>query len=165
MEEQVEIDLSNTKLGDHQGDELQTLFNSLRGLFSDKPGLTYVLYHEIDTGDKPSVVSRPYRYDRVKQKIVDYHVNKMPEEGTITVVAKRGDQDDQEKTSLREDRLLHRISLSNRKLNSLQILKQWTLTSNVSVCPRTVRGRLLEIGLRGCKACPKPLLTEFQRKR
>ncbi|GFW79161.1 transposable element Tcb1 transposase [Trichonephila clavipes] len=52
-----------------------------------------------------------------------------------------------------------------RKLNSSQFLKQWTLTSNVSVCPRTVRGRLLEIGLRGCKTCRKPLLTEFQRKR
>ncbi|GFW47875.1 transposable element Tcb1 transposase [Trichonephila clavipes] len=69
------------------------------------------------------------------------------------------------KTSLREDRLLYRISRSNRKLNSSQILKQWTLTSNVSVSPRTVRGRLLEIGLRGCKARRKPLLTEFQRKR
>ncbi|GFU40596.1 hypothetical protein TNCV_3229931 [Trichonephila clavipes] len=33
------------------------------------------------------------------------------------------------------------------------------------MCPRTVRGRLLEIGLRGCKARPKPLLSEFQRKR
>ncbi|GFV58961.1 hypothetical protein TNCV_1804991 [Trichonephila clavipes] len=33
------------------------------------------------------------------------------------------------------------------------------------VCPRTVRGRLLEIGLRGCKARPKSLLIEFQRKR
>ncbi|GFX26785.1 hypothetical protein TNCV_1839581 [Trichonephila clavipes] len=62
---------------------------------------------------------------------------------------------------LHEDKLF----LSNRKLNSSQILKRWTLTSNVSVCPRTVRGRLLEIGLRGCKACPKPLRTEFQRKR
>ncbi|GFY27019.1 transposable element Tcb1 transposase [Trichonephila clavipes] len=30
---------------------------------------------------------------------------------------------------------------------------------------RTVRGRLLETGLRGCKARLKPLLTEFQRKR
>ncbi|GFS65696.1 transposable element Tcb1 transposase [Trichonephila clavipes] len=65
------------------------------------------------------------------------------------------------KTSLREDRLL----LSNRKLNSSHILKQWTLTSNVSVCPITVSGRLLEIGLRDCKARPKPLLAEFQRKR
>ncbi|GFU61519.1 transposable element Tcb1 transposase [Trichonephila clavipes] len=55
--------------------------------------------------------------------------------------------------------------IPDTKLNSSQILKQWTLTSNVSVCPRTVRGRLLEIGLRGCKARPKPLLTQFQRKR
>ncbi|GFY00901.1 transposable element Tc1 transposase [Trichonephila clavipes] len=30
---------------------------------------------------------------------------------------------------------------------------------------RTVKGRLQEIGLRGCKARPKPLLTEFQRKK
>ncbi|GFX69402.1 transposable element Tcb1 transposase [Trichonephila clavipes] len=30
---------------------------------------------------------------------------------------------------------------------------------------RTVRGRLLEIGLRGCKVRPKLLPTEFQRKR
>ncbi|GFV63371.1 hypothetical protein TNCV_3286131 [Trichonephila clavipes] len=60
-------------------------------------------------------------------------------------IADRGRSGRPRKTSLREDRLLHRISLSNRKLNSSQILKQWTLTSNVSVCPRTVRGRLLEI--------------------
>ncbi|GFV60887.1 transposable element Tc1 transposase [Trichonephila clavipes] len=81
------------------------------------------------------------------------------------LIADRGQSGRPRKTSLREDRLLHRISLSNRKLNSSQILKQWTLTSNVSVCPRTVRGRLLEIGLRGCKARPKPLLSEFQRER
>ncbi|GFV37066.1 HTH_Tnp_Tc3_2 domain-containing protein [Trichonephila clavipes] len=80
-------------------------------------------------------------------------------------IADRGRSGRPRKTSLREDRLLHRISLSNRKLNSSQNLKQWALTSNVSVCPRTVRGRLLKIGLRGCKARPKPLLTEFQRKR
>ncbi|GFW88504.1 retrovirus-related Pol polyprotein from transposon 297 [Trichonephila clavipes] len=49
----------------------------------DKPGLTYVLYHEIDTGDNPPVVSRPYRYDRLKQEILDYHVDKMLKEGTI----------------------------------------------------------------------------------
>ncbi|GFT82563.1 hypothetical protein TNCV_1633651 [Trichonephila clavipes] len=79
-------------------------------------------------------------------------------------IADRGRSGRPRKTSLRKDRLLHRISISNRKLNSSQIWKQWTLTSNVSVCPRTVRGRLLEIGLRGCKARPKPLLTEFQRK-
>ncbi|GFS49712.1 transposable element Tc1 transposase [Trichonephila clavipes] len=76
-------------------------------------------------------------------------------------IVDRGRSGRPRKTSLREDRLL----LSNRKLNYSQILKQWTLTSNVSVCPRTVRGRLLEIEVRGCKARPKSLLTEFQRKR
>ncbi|GFX00640.1 uncharacterized protein TNCV_2236471 [Trichonephila clavipes] len=33
------------------------------------------------------------------------------------------------------------------------------------VCPRAIRGRLQEIELRGSKARPKPLLTDFQRKR
>ncbi|GFW56257.1 retrovirus-related Pol polyprotein from transposon 17.6 [Trichonephila clavipes] len=60
----VEIDLTKTGLEESQKKELQDLFNSFKGLFSDKPGLTHVLYHEIDTGDKPPVVSRPYRYDR-----------------------------------------------------------------------------------------------------
>ncbi|GFW56362.1 uncharacterized protein TNCV_2088711 [Trichonephila clavipes] len=81
--EKVEIDLSKTKLEQKQKRELQDLFNSFQGLFSDKPGLTYVLHHEIDTGDNPPVVSRPYRYDRLKQEILDYHVDKMLKEGTI----------------------------------------------------------------------------------
>ncbi|GFY11561.1 hypothetical protein TNCV_4230301 [Trichonephila clavipes] len=34
-------------------------------------------------GDKPPVVSRPYFSDRVKQAILDYHVDKMLKEGTI----------------------------------------------------------------------------------
>ncbi|GFV00375.1 retrovirus-related Pol polyprotein from transposon 297 [Trichonephila clavipes] len=81
--EKVEIDLSKTKLEEKQKRELQDLFDSFQGLFSDKPGLTHVLYHEIDTGDNPPVVSRPYRYDRGKQEILDYHVDKMLKEGTI----------------------------------------------------------------------------------
>ncbi|GFY31579.1 uncharacterized protein TNCV_4694231 [Trichonephila clavipes] len=51
--------------------------------FRDQPGLTHVLYHEIDTGDKVPVVWRPYRYDRVKQGIIDYHIEKMLQEGKI----------------------------------------------------------------------------------
>ncbi|GFU38476.1 retrovirus-related Pol polyprotein from transposon 297 [Trichonephila clavipes] len=46
-------------------------------------GLTHVVYHEIDTGDKGPVVSRPYKYDRVKQGIIDYHIDKMLRDGTI----------------------------------------------------------------------------------
>ncbi|GFX19580.1 hypothetical protein TNCV_2074881 [Trichonephila clavipes] len=82
MEEgNVEMDLTKTWLEENQKQKLQDLFNSFKGLFSNKPGLTHVLYHEIDMGDKPPVVSRPYRYDRVKQSILDYHVEKMFKEG------------------------------------------------------------------------------------
>ncbi|GFV14878.1 retrovirus-related Pol polyprotein from transposon 297 [Trichonephila clavipes] len=48
-----------------------------------KPGLTLVLYHEIDTGDKGPVVSRPYRYDSVKEGIIDYHIEKMLQEDSL----------------------------------------------------------------------------------
>ncbi|GFX28267.1 retrovirus-related Pol polyprotein from transposon 17.6 [Trichonephila clavipes] len=85
-EGKVQIDLSKSKLEEKQKQELRDLVNSFQGLFSDKPGLTHVLYHEIDTGDKPSVVSRPYRYDRVKQAMLDHHVDKMLKEGTITPI-------------------------------------------------------------------------------
>ncbi|GFW04556.1 uncharacterized protein TNCV_879251 [Trichonephila clavipes] len=83
-EEKIEIDLSKTKLEEKQKQELRDLFNSFQGLFSDKPGLTHVLYHEIHTGDNPPVVSRPYCYDRGKQEILNYHVDKMLKEG-ITI--------------------------------------------------------------------------------
>ncbi|GFX57914.1 retrovirus-related Pol polyprotein from transposon 17.6 [Trichonephila clavipes] len=83
MEKPVEIDLSDTKLGEGQKQKLRNSFNGFKGLFSDQPGLTHVLYHEIDTGDKGPIVSRPYRYDRVKQGIIDYHIEKMLQEGTI----------------------------------------------------------------------------------
>ncbi|GFX06320.1 retrovirus-related Pol polyprotein from transposon 297 [Trichonephila clavipes] len=77
------MDLSKTKLEEKQKRELQDLFNTFQGLFSDKPGLTHVSYHEIDTGDNPPLVSWPYRYDRVKQEILDYNVDKMLKEGNI----------------------------------------------------------------------------------
>ncbi|GFU13627.1 retrovirus-related Pol polyprotein from transposon 297 [Trichonephila clavipes] len=74
MKKPVEIDLSDTKLGEGQKQQLRNLFNGFKGLFSDQPGLTHLLYHEKVTGDKGPVVSRPYRYDRVKQGIIDYHI-------------------------------------------------------------------------------------------
>ncbi|GFX10342.1 retrovirus-related Pol polyprotein from transposon 297 [Trichonephila clavipes] len=79
----VEIDITKTGLEESQKQELQDLLNSFKGLFSDKPGLPHVLYHEIDTGDKSPVVSRPYRYDRVMQSILDYRVEKMLKERTL----------------------------------------------------------------------------------
>ncbi|GFW70275.1 retrovirus-related Pol polyprotein from transposon 297 [Trichonephila clavipes] len=86
VEKPVEIDLSDRKLGEGQKRKLRNLFNGFKGLFSDHLGLIHVLYHEIDTGDKGPVVSRPYRYDRVKQGIIDYHIEKMLQEGTIRAI-------------------------------------------------------------------------------
>ncbi|GFX31575.1 retrovirus-related Pol polyprotein from transposon 17.6 [Trichonephila clavipes] len=79
----VDIDLTESKLDDEQQRQLKALFNNFKGLFSDQPGLTHVVYHEIDTGDKGPVMSRPYKYDRVKQGIIDYHIDKMLRDGTI----------------------------------------------------------------------------------
>ncbi|GFX06254.1 retrovirus-related Pol polyprotein from transposon 17.6 [Trichonephila clavipes] len=83
VEKLVEIDLSDTKLDARPKQKLKDLFNSFKGLFSDQPGLTHVLYHEIYTGDQGPVVARPYRYDRVKQGKIDYHIKKMLQEGSI----------------------------------------------------------------------------------
>ncbi|GFX68420.1 retrovirus-related Pol polyprotein from transposon 412 [Trichonephila clavipes] len=90
VEKPVEIDLSYTKLGEGQKKKLRNLFNAFKGLFSDQPGLTHVLYHYIDTGDK-----RPYRYDRVKQGIIDYLIEKMlqeenPDDGFVNATIYEG---------------------------------------------------------------------------
>ncbi|GFT00872.1 retrovirus-related Pol polyprotein from transposon 17.6 [Trichonephila clavipes] len=66
-EKPVDIDLTESKLGDEQQRQLKALFNNFKGLFSDQPGLTHVLYHEIDTGDKRPVVSRPYSHSNTKE--------------------------------------------------------------------------------------------------
>ncbi|GFW01724.1 uncharacterized protein TNCV_4086391 [Trichonephila clavipes] len=57
----VDVHLSKTRLEKKQKQDLQDLFNNFQGLFTDKQRFTHVLYHEINTGDKPPVVSRPYR--------------------------------------------------------------------------------------------------------
>ncbi|GFX59998.1 hypothetical protein TNCV_4985091 [Trichonephila clavipes] len=43
------------------------VLSGVRMVKTDQSGLIHVLYHEINTGDHGPVVSRPYRYDRVKQ--------------------------------------------------------------------------------------------------
>ncbi|GFW16717.1 uncharacterized protein TNCV_1639531 [Trichonephila clavipes] len=68
------VQIENFSRGDRRNKGLSKNFSR------DKLGPKHVLYHEIDTGDRPPVVSRPYRYDRVKQSILDYHVEKMLKE-------------------------------------------------------------------------------------
>ncbi|GFU97410.1 uncharacterized protein TNCV_1912651 [Trichonephila clavipes] len=77
---------SNRYSDNSRGNSIDLMVKVLRiidGRRRDQPGLTHVLYYEIDTGDQGPVVSRLYRYDRVKQGIIDYHIEKMSQEGTI----------------------------------------------------------------------------------
>ena len=68
------------------------------------------------------------------------------------------------KSVTRSDKTLIRISLRNRKLTSKELSRELKESSGVELSAPTVRRRLLENGLRGCKPRKKPLLTEKQRK-
>ncbi|GFT35646.1 retrovirus-related Pol polyprotein from transposon 297 [Trichonephila clavipes] len=86
MEMPVDIDLSDTKLGEGQKQKLRNLFNGFKWLFSDQPQLNHVLHHKIDTGVKGPVVSRLYRYNRDKVGIMDYHIEKILQEDPIRTI-------------------------------------------------------------------------------
>ncbi|GFX47748.1 retrovirus-related Pol polyprotein from transposon 297 [Trichonephila clavipes] len=78
-EEKVEIYLSKTKLKEKQKQELRELFNSFQGLFSDKNRGLHMFYIMRLTRE----ITHRWFPDRGKQKILDYHVDKMVKEGTI----------------------------------------------------------------------------------
>lgn len=65
----------------------------------------------------------------------------------------------------RADRSLVRISLSDRKLTSAHLRREWKESTGVEAARSTVRQRLLDSGLRGCKARKKPFVNEQQRRR
>lgn len=67
-------------------------------------------------------------------------------------------------TTVRQDRTLVRLSMGNRRLTSTDLCREWKESADVDVAPSTVRTRLLENGLRGCKARRKPKVNEKQRK-
>lgn len=68
-------------------------------------------------------------------------------------------------STLRQDRTLRRISLTNRKLTSPELLREWWEKCDIVASPSTVRRRCLQFGLRGCKARRKPLMTDVQRRK
>lgn len=65
------------------------------------------------------------------------------------------------KTTRRADRRLKQLSIANRFFTSRQLLAAW----GGHVCPKTVRNRLLEFGLRARRPRRKPLLTLGMRKK
>ena len=68
------------------------------------------------------------------------------------------------KSTIRQDRALVRLSLSNRRLTSSDLCQEWRQSIGVEVSTPTIRKRLLRSGLRGCKAKTKPKVSVKQRK-
>lgn len=64
------------------------------------------------------------------------------------------------KTTAREDRILVRTSLENRRLSAMDIREHIHNEYHINLGVRTVRKRLREAGLRGCVAAKKPLLSD-----
>ena len=63
-------------------------------------------------------------------------------------------------TTEREDRILVRKSLGDRRLTSPELRARMEDEHGVHVSSRTVRGRLFSAGLRGCVTAKKPLLQD-----
>ena len=68
------------------------------------------------------------------------------------------------KSTIRQDRALVRLFLSNRRLTNSDLCEEWRHSTGVKVSTSTIRKRLLRSGLRGCKAKKKPKVLEKQRK-
>lgn len=68
-------------------------------------------------------------------------------------------------TGAREERFLVRTSLQNRKKTSKQLAEEMKTLCSVDISARTIRRRLGEKGLKGCKARKKPWLSEANRKK
>ena len=64
----------------------------------------------------------------------------------------------------RDDRQLIRMSVSNRRMTVRDLQKEWQMAAGVKCTARTVRNRLLEAGLKSCKARKKPFINEKQRR-
>lgn len=68
-------------------------------------------------------------------------------------------------TTNREDRILERMSVRNRRKSSKELAAQLNEDLEHPISARTVRQRLLSFGLRGCKARKKPWLSDRNQKR
>ena len=69
------------------------------------------------------------------------------------------------KSTKREDRTLVRKSLADRHLTNPPLKAEWELSTGVDVSTRTVRRRLCENGLKGCRAREKPLVAQAQTQK
>ena len=76
---------------------------------------------------------------------------------------RKGQGHKKSKTS-REDRSLKRAFLADRKKSFSELAAEFREGANKNISARTVRRRLLEVGLKGCKARKKPYLSQANKK-
>ena len=69
------------------------------------------------------------------------------------------------RTSSREDRKIIQASLKDRRKSSIEISREIKEEIGLEVSSRTIRRRLLDSGLKSCRAKKKPLLSEKARQK
>ena len=94
---------------------------------------------------------------KVSRCCVQELVKKHKETGTVQDRSREGRP---RMTTKREDRLLARMSIRDRRKTAPELRSDWLEDAAVDASVSTVRRRLHEVGLRGCVAVKKPLLTQ-----
>ena len=68
-------------------------------------------------------------------------------------------------SSTREDRILVRKYLNNRRSSSKALSRELQESTGCNISARSVRRRLYNVGLKSCRPAKKPFINETQRKR
>ncbi|XP_042861277.1 uncharacterized protein LOC122246649 [Penaeus japonicus] len=88
-------------------------------------------------------------------------VKKHQETGTVKDREGRGRK---KITTKREERVIIKEALRDRRKTSKSLANELRDNFNINVSDRTVRRRLLQSGLKYCRAKKKPLLTEYYKE-
>lgn len=80
---QLDIKWEESVLTHNQKEKLMQVLQDFTELFSENPGLTHVTTHTIDTGEGTPIKVRPYRYDQVKERIIEQHIEEMLKQNII----------------------------------------------------------------------------------
>ena len=99
---------------------------------------------------------------RIGRRTVQEIVKKYAETGDVQDRLGRGRK---KKTSSREDRKIIQASIKDRRKSSTDIAREMKEEIGLELSSRTIRRRLLDTGLKSCRAKKKPLLSEKARQK
>ena len=99
---------------------------------------------------------------QIGRRTVQEIVKKHKETGSVKDREGRGRK---KKTSNREDGCIIKASLKDRRKSSTILCKDINANLDIVISPRTIRRRLLEAGLKSCRAKKKPLLSVKAREK